>query len=122
MRKGTAERRPLRRPSEVLGLTRETVAEKIGPILDRWPVERAWLYGSVARGKQGPRSDVDLSIELAEDGRMGLEVFHLQNELEDALHADVDVQTPPNRRMATRTFLEEYDRDRVLVYERVRQR
>lgn len=106
----------------IMEMTAERVTQLIGPVLAQWPIERTWLYGSVARGEQHPGSDVDLSIEICKGGRIGLEVYHLQNQLEDALGVDVDVQTVPNRRMATRSFLSEYDRDKVLVYERAQQR
>ena len=37
-------------------------------VLDDYDVESAWMYGSVARGEDGPGSDVDIAVVLG-DGR-----------------------------------------------------
>jgi len=47
------------------------------------------LFGSVARGDALADSDVDLLIDL-EDGRGLLDLFPLENELEDLLGCPVD--------------------------------
>jgi len=55
--------------------------------LSRYPVELAYLYGSVARGNPLPTSDVDLALVLAEPmpvsiERLNLEL-HIQATVED---------------------------------------
>jgi predicted nucleotidyltransferase len=50
------------------------------------------LFGSIARGEAGPRSDVDLLIELA-PGRSLLDLLAIQQDLEDALGRKVEVVT-----------------------------
>ncbi|PZS01099.1 MAG: hypothetical protein DLM70_12490 [Chloroflexi bacterium] len=50
------------------------------------------VFGSVARGEAGPRSDVDLLVEL-EPGRTLLDQAALQIELEELLGRHVDVVT-----------------------------
>lgn len=97
-----------------------SVREAVSPVLDRWPIQRAWLYGSVARGEQGIASDVDLAYELTPNGRMGWEVWTLQQELEEALGVDVDISSTPDRRRAHAPFLEAFDRDKVIIYERAK--
>lgn len=50
------------------------------------------LFGSVARGEDGPESDVDLLVEF-EPGRNLLDLIGLENDLADALGRKVDVIT-----------------------------
>ena len=60
----------------------------LGTVLARFPVELAYLYGSVARGRPLPMSDVDLAVVLSEPipsalDRLKLE-FQIQAAVEDA--------------------------------------
>lgn len=63
-----------------------------------WPeVSSAWLYGSVARGEDGPRSDVDILLLMKEDGvdaahRIRDAVQHLGDTL--SLHFSAVLLTP----------------------------
>lgn len=47
------------------------VATCIAPVLDEWPIVRAWLYGSVARGAQNRKSGVDIMVELDGSRELG---------------------------------------------------
>lgn len=74
------------------------------------------LFGSVARGDQGPRSDIDIAAELDQRGfRIGLlELVRLENHLADILENKVDLLSEPVSR--NRDIQAEIDRDRVLVF------
>ncbi|MGD0540360.1 MAG: nucleotidyltransferase family protein [Tepidisphaeraceae bacterium] len=50
------------------------------------------VFGSVARGQAGAASDIDLLIKLA-PGRSLLDLIAIKQDVEDALHRDVDVVT-----------------------------
>ncbi len=63
------------------------------------------VFGSVARGEEGPDSDVDFLVEL-EPGRSLLDHVALLQDLEDLLGCKVDVVEPEG--------LHWYIRDRVL--------
>jgi len=68
----------------------EEIKQKISPILSRYGVKRAAVFGSVARGEAKPDSDVDILVELYEP--MGLFKFaQLNYTLEDALEKKVDL-------------------------------
>ena len=99
-------------------LTPEAVAEAVAPVMERWDVARAWLYGSVARGDQSPSSDVDLIYEPMPTARIGLNVWDLEQELEEALGVAVDLHGVPDPRRANPAFIRNYERDKVMVYER----
>jgi predicted nucleotidyltransferase len=68
----------------------EEVKQKISPILSRFGIKRAAVFGSVARGEAKAGSDVDILIELYEP--LGLFKFaRLNYLLEDALDKKVDL-------------------------------
>ena len=50
------------------------------------------VFGSVARGKAGPTSDVDLLVEM-DQGRSLLDLIELSQELEAYLDRKVDILT-----------------------------
>ena len=60
------------------------------PILSRYGVRKAAVFGSAARGEMTKESDIDILVEIKKD--LGLfEFVHLKNELEDALGKEVDL-------------------------------
>lgn len=68
----------------------EEIKLKISPILARYGVKKAAVFGSVVRGEAGPDSDVDILIELEEP--LGLfKLARLNYTLEDALGKKVDL-------------------------------
>jgi len=68
----------------------EEIKQKITPILSRYGVKRAAVFGSVALKKARPDSDVDILIEL--DEPLGLfKLARLNYTLEDALGKKVDL-------------------------------
>lgn len=64
---------------------------KIRPILKKHHIKKAELFGSYARGKATPKSDVDVLVELGKP--MGFDFFGMAIELEEALGKKVDVVT-----------------------------
>lgn len=64
----------------------------VGPILKAYDVNRAWLFGSYARGDASEESDIDLRIEGGQiKGMFGL--GRLYDELTSALKKPVDIVT-----------------------------
>ena len=59
----------------------------------RHDISRVEVFGSVARGEAGARSDVDLMITFRSGARPGLEFFGLEDELKSLLGCDVDIVT-----------------------------
>ncbi len=74
----------------------DELEEKRGEILAiaaRHGASDVRVFGSVARGEAGSRSDVDFLVEMAPD-RSLLDRIALIQDLEDALGCKVDVVTP----------------------------
>lgn len=66
--------------------------DEIYPILKKYNVKRASLFGSVARGEERGDSDIDLLVEF--EGRKSLlGLVGLKIELEERLKREVDVLT-----------------------------
>lgn len=65
------------------------IADTIVPILMKYDVKKASIFGSYARGNNDDKSDVDILIQPPE--KMGVAVVHLKRELEKALNKKVDL-------------------------------
>ena len=79
------------------------------------PIEKAWLFGSFARGEETPLSDVDLLVQYDKDGISLLKHCAMICELEKILDRSVDL-------VEDGTLLpfavESANRDKKLIYER----
>lgn len=67
------------------------ISEKINPVLLKYGVIRASVFGSVARGEDSPDSDVDLLVKV---GSLPFGIWGfvgLKQDLEQALGKKVDV-------------------------------
>jgi len=68
----------------------DEIKRKIEPILKRYGVKRAGIFGSVVRGEENEESDIDVLVEI--EGRMSLLDFAgLKLELEEVLGRKVDL-------------------------------
>jgi len=65
------------------------VADQIIPILHKYHVKKASLFGSYARGDYNETSDVDILFQPPK--HMGLEVVSLKRDLEGVLKRKVDL-------------------------------
>lgn len=76
------------RPGDLLERHRDGVAR----LLARYPISRAWVFGSVARGDDLPGSDLDVLIEPAPDASF-TDYVGLEDDLAELLSCPVDVVT-----------------------------
>lgn len=82
----------------------ETIKEKVIPILKRYGVEKAGIFGSIVRGEATEKSDIDILVEIKNDISL-LDFVGLKLELEEALGRNVD--------------LGEYDTIKPIIKERI---
>lgn len=82
----------------------EEIKTRILPILKRYGVRRAGVFGSAARGDLSDESDIDILVEIESDISL-LDFVKLRLELEEALGRKVD--------------LVEYDALKPLIKERI---
>lgn len=60
------------------------------PILRRYGVTKAALFGSVARGDDGDKSDVDILVKIGKTMNL-MDFVGMKNELEEKLGKKVDL-------------------------------
>lgn len=80
------------------------------------PVQKAWLFGSFARGEETPESDVDILVEYDDTPPVGLmKIANMYVTLKKMLNRDVDL-------VENGTLLpfavQSSENDKVLIYER----
>lgn len=68
----------------------EQIRKKILPVMERYGVKKAGLFGSWARGESNPRSDVDILVEIVKDISL-FGFIELKLELEEVLGTHVDL-------------------------------
>ena len=66
------------------------IQEKVTPVLKRYGIARAAVFGSVARGDNRSDSDVDVVIEIPRPYGL-FEFMEIKNGLEDILGKKVDL-------------------------------
>jgi predicted nucleotidyltransferase len=80
--------------------------EEILRLASKYGARNVRIFGSVARGQAGQKSDVDFLVQM-EEGRSLLDHVGLMQDLEDLLGKKVDI--------VTESGLHWYIRDRVLA-------
>ena len=75
-----------------MNVTVQSLVEQALPILRRYGVSRAGVFGSHARGEAGEGSDLDMLVDLPEGSSL-LDLIGLQLEVGDVLGVSVDAHT-----------------------------
>ena len=97
-------------------MSSQVMQQTIADYFKTQPVLKAWLFGSFARGEEGPDSDVD--ILFVPDMSQKFSLFTLGGmymDLKDLLNREVDL-IPENSLLPFAK--ESADRDKILIYER----
>lgn len=95
-------------------ITKSNIA-KIKKLFDDYPVDRAYIFGSYARGDAGKNSDIDILVELNYNQHIGLRIIKLKNDLEDIFNKPVDLLTSNAVSKHIQPFIEV---DKQLIYEK----
>jgi uncharacterized protein len=83
----------------------EQIKQATIPILNRYGVVRAGVFGSYARDEAGEDSDIDLLVKF-DKAKSLLEIIRLEREISETLGKKIDLVTEPS--------LNKHIRDRVL--------
>ena len=92
--------------------TIEEIRDTVAPIAKKYGVERAYLFGSYARGEATTDSDVDLRVDKGSLKGM-FALCGLYTEIEQALKMKVDVLTTGS---LEKDFLKKISKEEVLLY------
>jgi len=99
---------------------KQSITNKLKAFFPAYPVEKAWVFGSYARGEETRKSDVDIMVRFDKNVTITLiDYAGIMLDLEDLLHKKVDlVQEGTLYDFAQ----ESVEQDKILVYERNNQR
>lgn len=98
-------------------MSTNVIQQTIADYFKTQPIQRAWLFGSFARGDESPLSDVDILVQFDEGGVSLLKHAAMICELEKILDRPVDIV--PEKMLRPRVR-ENVDQDKKLIYERAR--
>ena len=98
-------------------MSTQKIQQTIADYFKNQPIQRAWLFGSFARGEETPLSDVDILVQFDEGGVSLLKHAAMICELEKILDRTVDIV--PEKMLRPRVR-ESVNQDRKLIYERNR--
>jgi predicted nucleotidyltransferase len=73
-------------------MTIAEIKKRITPVLKKYGIKKASLFGSIVKGESTGDSDVDILVEMPETATL-LELAALKIELEEILNKNVDVLT-----------------------------
>jgi len=89
---------------------------KIAQYFATKPVVKAYLFGSYARGENGPDSDIDILVTFDKGARVSLfDHLGMIYELQDLLGKEVDLVTEGT---LLPYIAKAAEKDKVLIYER----
>ncbi|MDR1679637.1 MAG: nucleotidyltransferase family protein [Prevotellaceae bacterium] len=95
---------------------KRSMVKKLQAFFPAYPVEKAWIFGSYARGEETRKSDVDIMVRFQENSRISLfDLVRIMNKLQEILHKKVDLVTEGG---IMKFAKESIDNDKILVYER----
>ncbi len=102
-------------------LTIKEITHRITPVLQKYGVKSAFLFGSYARGEATDKSDVDLRIDKGDSPKLkGLfGESGLRLDLVEALGCEVDMITFIPEDSFSRQFVAGMKNDEVKVYEHI---
>lgn len=78
------------------------------------PVEKAWIFGSFARGEETPESDVDILVQLDYSKPIGLEYVQMQLDLQKLLSKKVDLVSTNGVSKYIKPII---DAEKMIIYE-----
>ena len=104
---------PSTRRGGIAILSIAAIQERIAPVYRKYPIRKAYLFGSYARGNATEKSDVDLRIEG--DIKSFFMLSGIYADLSDALGTELDLLS---KLPDSETFKENLQKDAVLLYER----
>lgn len=101
---------------------KQFVADKMREVCSRFPaIERAYLFGSFARGTYFEKSDVDIRLDIDTSRAFNLrDLEHFSKQIEQLTGRPADVVTA--RTIKNTALREAIEQDKELIYEREAER
>ena len=97
--------------------TQQELIDTITPILGKYPIKRAALFGSYARDEQNSDSDADILLELDYTSERADSIYIFWDEIEEILKIKADILTLGSLEMAPERFRKHILNEMKYVYE-----
>lgn len=97
-------------------MSTQMITKVIADYFKTQPVNKAWLFGSYARGEETPDSDIDLLVEYDKNARISLlTISYKMGELDKSTGRRVDLIEDG---CLLHFAVQSANRDKILIYER----
>ena len=91
---------------------------KLQAFFPTYPIDKAWVFGSYARGEETQQSDIDIMVRFDKDARISLlDYIGIMNDLEDLFLKKIDMVEEGQLRPWAKESVEQ---DKILIYERAK--
>ena len=95
----------------------QELIDKLTLIFKQYPIKRAAVLGSYARGEQEQNSDLDIFLEIEESADLVSVFYDFWDELEEKIELKADVLTPGSLNTAPKRFRERILNELRYIYE-----
>jgi len=95
---------------------KQIIINKLQDFFPAYPIEKAWVFGSYARGEESRKSDLDIMVRFDKSATITLlDYAGIMIDLENLLHKKVDLVSEGTLYDFVKDSVEQ---DKILVYER----
>ena len=95
---------------------KQNIINKLQAFFPSYPIEKAWVFGSYARGEETRKSDIDIMVRFDKDVHISLfDYIGLMNDLEDLFRKKIDLVEEGQLRIWAQ---ESVEKEKILIYER----
>jgi len=92
------------------------LVNKLQTFFPDYPIEKAWIFGSYARGEATRKSDMDILVRFEKDADISLlDYVKIMNSLQKVIHKKVDLAEEGTLYNFAKESVEQ---DKILIYER----
>ena len=100
-----------------MSYSQQELIDKLIPVFKQYPVTRAALFGSYARGEQSSDSDVDIFLEIDYTDVLPDIVLSIWDDVENCLQLNIDVLTHGALENAPKRFRDNVLKELRYIYE-----
>ena len=94
----------------------QLISNKLNSFFPDYPIDKAWVFGSYARGEETQKSDIDILVKFNENADISLfDYIGIKLDLEENLQKKVELVEDG---YLLNYAKESAEKDKILIYER----